>query len=144
MLFSIFVIVTLLEIFVLVSVGGVIGAFSTVVLVIITALIGSTLLKRQGLTTLAKAQEKVYQGQEPAFEMLEGVIILLSGVLLLTPGFLTDIVGLAGLVPLSRKYFINQFLRNNADKFFNAKIIRSTTKKTRSNNKTIEGEFWED
>ena len=129
MLFPLFVIVTLLEIYVLVSVGESIGGFSTVLLVVITALIGSTLLKQQGWSTMAKAQNAMANGQTPAFEMMEGVVILISGVLLLTPGFLTDILGLLGLMPWSRTYFIDQFLSKNASKVFsqnNSAFIHKT------------------
>jgi UPF0716 protein FxsA len=150
MLFPLFVVVTLLEIYVLVSVGESIGGFSTVLLVIITALIGSTLLKQQGWSTMAKAQSAMANGQTPAFEMMEGVVILISGVLLLTPGFLTDILGLLGLMPWSRTYFIDQFLSKSASKVFsqnNSTFIHKTDSsedKKPKKNGTIEGEFWED
>jgi len=152
MLFPIFVVVTLLEIYVLVSVGESIGGFSTILLVIITALIGSTLLKQQGWSTMAKAQNAIANGQTPAFEMMEGVVILISGVLLLTPGFITDAVGLLGLMPWSRAYFIDRILRKNAKKVFsqnNTVFIhkgQSSEKKDKDKDKkdTIEGEFWED
>ncbi len=110
MLFPIFVVVTLAEIYVLVSVGQAIGGLSTVLLVIITAFIGSSLLRQQGWSTMAKAQQSMTEGRTPAIEMLEGVVILVSGILLLTPGFLTDALGLLGLIPWSRRYFINHFL----------------------------------
>ena len=152
MIFPLFVIVTLLEIYVLVSVGESIGGFSTILLVIITALIGSTLLKQQGWSTMAKAQNAMANGQTPAFEMMEGVVILISGVLLLTPGFITDAVGLLGLMPWSRAYFIDRILRKNAKKVFsqnNTVFIhkgQSSEKKDKDKDKkdTIEGEFWED
>ena len=82
MLFPIFVVMTLLEIYVLVSVGQAIGGLSTVLLVIVTALIGSILLRQQGWSTMAKAQQSIAAGKTPAIEMLEGVVILVSGVLL--------------------------------------------------------------
>ena len=110
MLFPIFVVVTLAEIYVLVTVGQAIGGLSTVLLVIITAFIGSRLLKQQGWSTMAKAQQSIAEGRTPAGEMFEGVVILVSGVLLLTPGFITDNLGLLGLMPWSRSYFINHFL----------------------------------
>ena len=110
MLFPIFVVVTLAEIYVLVSVGQAIGGLSTVLLVIITAFIGSSLLRTQGWSTMAKAQQSIAEGRAPAMEMLEGVVIVVSGILLLTPGFLTDTLGLLGLMPWSRTYFINHFL----------------------------------
>jgi len=155
MLFPLFVIVTLLEIYVLVSVGGAIGGFSTVLLVILTALVGSSLLKQQGWSTMAKAQQSMAEGKAPAFEMMEGVVILVSGVLLLTPGFLTDVIGLLGLIPLSRRYFINNFFEKNASKVFNQQNTVFTRKGQQSNqannnqksvksDDTIEGEFWED
>ena len=139
-----------LEIYVLVSVGEAIGGLSTVLLVVITALIGSTLLKQQGWSTMAKAQNTMANGQTPAFEMLEGVVILISGVLLLTPGFITDIVGLLGLVPFSRVYFIDRILSKNTEKIFsqqNSIFIhksKPSDKKDSGKNDTIDGEFWED
>ena len=151
MIFPIFVVMTLLEIYVLVSVGESIGGFSTILLVVITALIGSTLLKQQGWATMAKAQNAMANGQMPAFEMLEGVVILVSGVLLLTPGFITDTVGLLGLIPFSRAYFIDHILKKNAQKIFtknNSSFTQNSQppkdQTSNSKNKTLEGEFWED
>ena len=150
MIFPIFVVVTLAEIYVLVSVGDAIGAWSTILLVIITALIGSTLLKQQGWSIMAKAQQSIVEGRTPALEMLEGVVILVSGVLLLTPGFITDGLGLLGLMPWSRRYFINHFLEKNAERVFsqrNSVFInrtKSSESKTVNKDEPIEGEFWED
>ena len=150
MLFPIFVVVTIAEIAVLINVGEVFGTWPTVLLVIVTALIGSTLLKQQGWSTMAKAQQSLAEGRSPAVEMLEGVVILVSGVLLLTPGFLTDGLGLLGLIPWSRLYFINHFLEQNAERVFSKKnsvfINKGENSETKKTNKgeTIEGEFWED
>jgi UPF0716 protein FxsA len=149
MLFPIFVVVTLAEIYVLVSVGQAIGGLSTVLLVIITAFIGSSLLRQQGWSTMAKAQQSMAEGRTPAMEMLEGVVILVSGILLLTPGFLTDGLGLLGLMPWSRHYFINHFLEKNAERVFRSRnsvfINRSDSSETKNKkDETIEGEFWED
>ena len=149
MLFPIFVVVTLAEIYVLVSVGQAIGGLSTVLLVIITAFIGSSLLRQQGWSTMAKAQQSMAEGRTPAYEMMEGVVILVSGVLLLTPGFLTDGLGLLGLMPWSRSYFINHFLEKNAERVFRSRssvfIHRSGQTDTKNKkDETIEGEFWED
>ena len=149
MLFPIFVVVTLAEIYVLVSVGQAIGGFSTVLLVVITAFIGSSLLRQQGWSTMAKAQQSMSEGRTPAMEMMEGVVILVSGILLLTPGFLTDALGLLGLMPWSRSYFINHFLEKNAERVFkqrNSVFINRTNSSEKKSNKddTIEGEFWED
>ena len=149
MLFPIFVVVTLAEIYVLVSVGQAIGGLSTVLLVVISAFIGSSLLRQQGWSTMAKAQQSMSEGRTPAMEMMEGVVILVSGILLLTPGFLTDALGLLGLMPWSRSYFINHFLEKNAERVFkqrNSVFINRTNSSAKKSNKddTIEGEFWED
>ena len=82
--------------------------------------------------------------------MLEGVVILVSGVLLLTPGFITDGLGLLGLMPWSRSYFINHFLEKNAERVFSKRksvfIHKASNQETKTANKDepIEGEFWED
>ena len=149
MLFPIFVVVTLAEIYVLVSVGQAIGGLSTVLIVVITAFIGTSLLRQQGWSTMAKAQQSMAEGRTPAMEMLEGVVILVSGILLLTPGFLTDGLGLLGLMPWSRHYFINHFLEKNAERVFKSRnsvfINRSGTDEPKTKkDETIEGEFWED
>ncbi len=149
MLFPIFVVVTLAEIYVLVSVGQAIGGLSTVLLVVVTAFIGSSLLRQQGWSTMAKAQQSMSEGRTPAIEMMEGVVILVSGILLLTPGFLTDALGLLGLMPWSRSYFINHFLEKNAERVFKQRnsvfINRASSSEKKSNKEdTIEGEFWED
>ena len=149
MLFPIFVLVSLAEIYVLVSVGQAIGGLSTVLLVIITAFIGSSFLRQQGWSTMAKAQQSMAEGRTPAMEMLEGVVILVSRILLLTPGVLTDGLGLLGLMPWSRHYFINHFLEKNAERVFRSRnsvfIHRSDSTETKNKkDETIEGEFWED
>lgn len=149
MIFLLFVFVTLAEIYVLASVGGAIGGFWTVALVILTAFLGSFLLKQQGFATLKKAQNSIQNGQAPSIELLEGVVILVSGVLLLTPGFLTDFVGLLGLLPFSRGALIQYFLLKNANRIFKKTSVfthKASTKNRENNqqNKIIEGEFWED
>ena len=70
---------------------------------------------------MAKAQQSIAEGRAPAMEMLEGVVIVVSGILLLTPGFLTDTLGLLGLMPWSRTYFINHFLEKNAERVFKSR-----------------------
>lgn len=109
-LFLLFIIVPILEIYLLVSVGEVIGAGWVVMLVILTALAGSMLLRHQGIYTLYKARDAMQRGEIPAMAMLEGMVLLISGVLLLTPGFFTDSLGLLGLVPTVRQGLIRRFL----------------------------------
>ncbi|CAC9450837.1 hypothetical protein BSPLISOX_1524 [uncultured Gammaproteobacteria bacterium] len=146
MLFPIFVIATLAELYVLMTIGSSIGAGNTILLVVITAFIGSYLLKQQGLSTLKKVQIAAAQGNNPSFEMLEGVVIMVSGILLLTPGFITDSIGLLGLIPWSRAFFLTHFLEKNAKRVFTTVQTQKPRKqqKTMKNDDTIEGEFWED
>jgi len=103
MLFLVVLIIPFAEIYLLLEVGSVIGAFPTIFLVVFSAAFGAWLLKQQGFSTFRKFQENLAQGIMPAYEMIEGPIILLGGALLLTPGFLTDIIGFACLVPSLRK-----------------------------------------
>ncbi len=112
-LFFFFFIITLIEIYVLIAVGGVIGGFFTIVLILLTAFIGAYLFKYQGLSTLRDAQLSVAQGIAPTTQIIEGVVILICGVLLLTPGFVTDGIGFLGLMPFTRKTFVKALVRRN-------------------------------
>ncbi len=94
-LFIILVGVPIAEIIVLVKVGGIIGFWETIGAVILTALIGTHLLRQQGLAILKKAQASIDENRFPVDEVFDGLCLLLAGALLLTPGFITDAIGLA-------------------------------------------------
>ena len=98
----IFLAVPILEIYLLIQVGQVIGAGWTILLVVLTAVIGVWLLKLQGLSTLTRAQQKLSENELPAREILEGMGLVVAGALLLTPGFFTDAVGFLLLFPPTR------------------------------------------
>ncbi|MDJ0881071.1 MAG: FxsA family protein [Gammaproteobacteria bacterium] len=102
----IFLIVPLIEIYVLIQVGQVIGAGWTIFFVVLTAVIGVQLLKSQGLSTLARAQNKMNQGEMPAMELMEGLALVIAGAFLLTPGFFTDALGFLLLFPPTRSGLI--------------------------------------
>ena len=102
-LFLVFVIVPLVELYLLIQVGEVIGAPATIGLVIATALLGAALARREGLRTFLAIQETVAAGRLPTDDLIEGVMILLAGLLLLTPGFLTDAIGFLVLIPPTRR-----------------------------------------
>ncbi|MEE8365176.1 MAG: FxsA family protein [Gammaproteobacteria bacterium] len=108
----IFLIIPIVEVYLLIQVGQVIGALWTIFLVVLTAVIGVWLLKIQGISTLKRAQQKMQSGQTPAREMLEGVGLLLAGAFLLTPGFFTDTVGFLLLFPPIRAWLVNKFVSN--------------------------------
>lgn len=83
-----------------------IGLLSTVLLVLITAIVGTFLLRQQGLSLLFSAQQQVAKGHLPAETMVEGVAVAVGGALLLTPGFLTDAIGFACLIPWTRRALV--------------------------------------
>ena len=105
-----FIIIPLLELYLIIKVGSYIGALWTVIIVIMTAIIGVNLLRMQGLSTLKRAQQNMEQGVMPAMEMLEGLALAVGGALLITPGFLTDTLGLICLIPATRHAIIRAFM----------------------------------
>jgi len=94
-----FIAVPLIEIGVFIQVGGLIGLWPTLAVVVLTAVIGTGLLRQQGLATLARARSHMDQGVLPARELFDGLCLLFAGALLLTPGFVTDAVGFLLFVP---------------------------------------------
>lgn len=102
-----FLLVPIIEIYLLIQVGQVIGAGWTIVLVVLTAVVGVALLRIQGLSTLGRAQQKLQQNELPAREILEGMGLLVAGALLLTPGFFTDTIGFLLLFPPTRLWLVN-------------------------------------
>jgi len=110
-LLLLFLLVPLVEIYILIEVGGIIGALPTIGLCVLTAVVGAGLLRLQGFQTLRRAQDNLARGEIPAIEMFEGVALAFGGALLLTPGFVTDTVGFACLIPWSRRWLIRAALR---------------------------------
>ena len=107
-----FIVLPILEMYVLISVGSNIGAFNTILLVLLTALIGFALLRIQGFRTLINARNKLGMAQLPAEEMITGIFLAIGGALLLTPGFITDLFGLLCLVPVTRRFLLKIALTN--------------------------------
>jgi len=105
-LLLLFVVMPVMEMWLLIEVGGQIGALATIALVLLTAMVGLALLRKQGFATLMKANRKMAEGQLPAEEMAEGIFLAIGGALLLTPGFVTDSIGFACLLPGVRHLLI--------------------------------------
>ncbi|GGK80376.1 FxsA family protein [Amphritea balenae] len=103
-LFLLFIVVPVIEIALLINVGQAIGAWYTVGLVLLSAFIGVNMLRYQGMSTLARAQQRMNAGQIPGSEMVEGVVLAVGGALLLTPGFVTDVIGFFCLIPFTRQW----------------------------------------
>ena len=97
-----FVVVPIVEIAVLVEVGGAIGVGPTIALVILVSAIGAWLTRHEGFVVLARIRARLAEGRLPGDELIDGALVLAGGVLLLTPGFVTDALGLALLFPLTR------------------------------------------
>ena len=104
-LFLLFTLVPLLELYILIKIGGYLGAFPTVALVVFTALLGVVLARFEGLRTLQQIRQSLSRGIVPAEEMVDGVLIFVGGILLIIPGVLTDLFALVLLIPYTRTIF---------------------------------------
>jgi UPF0716 protein FxsA len=115
-LFLAFTLVPFIEIYLLIKIGGQVGAFNTILIVILTGLLGASLARLEGIKTMTKVRDSLNRGDLPAEEMLDAMLIFVAGVVLLTPGFLTDLTGLALLVPKLRFWF-KRWLRKKFDEW---------------------------
>jgi UPF0716 protein FxsA len=104
-LFLAFTLIPVIELYLLIKIGAVFGAFNTILLVILTGAAGAYLARLQGTQTMYRIQARMQQGEMPAEDMLDAFIIFAAGVVLLTPGLLTDIAGLLLLLPPTRLRF---------------------------------------
>ncbi|MCV2402846.1 FxsA family protein [Marinomonas sp. C2222] len=137
-----FILVPVVELAVLIQVGGEIGGLTTIALVFLTAIVGVSLIRKQGLETSQKAQEKMQRGELPASEMAEGLMLVFAGVCLLIPGFVTDAIGGVLLIPFFRKLLAAGLIL----KFMSSVMQRSSqwrtgANRTGQNEDIIEGEF---
>ena len=110
--FLLFIGLPALEIFLLVKVGGQVGALNTVVLIFLTAIIGIYFAKLQGIQTLKSGMVNLYQNKIPVYEMMSGASIALAALLLIIPGFFTDLIGFLLLIPFTRKIFFKLAFKN--------------------------------
>lgn len=118
-LFLLFTVLPALELIILIKIGLRIGAINTLILVFSVGILGAFLAKRQGLRALYAIQESLNKGLMPSEQLLDGFLILAGGILLLTPGFLTDLIGLILLFPLSRavlKLFLKKKIQTMMEK----------------------------
>jgi UPF0716 protein FxsA len=113
-LFLCFTLIPVVELYLLIKVGTVIGGVNTILLVIVSGFLGAWLARLEGMNTLVKLRANLQQGLMPAEELLDAVIIFIAGVVLITPGFITDILGLILLWPVTRNR-LKRFLRKKFD-----------------------------
>lgn len=109
-LVAIFVLVPIIELFILLEIGKRIGVTLTIVIVIITGVIGAYLVKRQGFHILFRIENQMNEGILPADSFLEGLLLLIGGIFLITPGILTDLVGFLLIIPQSR-FIVFQYIK---------------------------------
>ena len=110
--FILFIGLPALEIFLLIKIGGHVGALNTVALIFLTAVIGIYFAKLQGIQTLKSGMVNLYQNKMPVYEMMSGASIAIAALLLIIPGFFTDLIGFLLLIPFTRKIFFRIAFKN--------------------------------
>ncbi len=128
--FLIFIGLPALEIFLMIKIGGQIGALNTVALIFLTAILGIYYARIQGIQTLRSGITSVYQNKTPFYEIVSGASIAFAAILLIVPGFFTDLIGFLLLFPFTR----NLLLKNSFK-------IKKSNKEKKEGNNTIDGEI---
>jgi len=121
--------IPIIEIYIMIKVGGVIGPLNTVLLIFLTAITGVYFAKMQGLNTIKSGFNQILKNEVPIYEIISGAALACAALLLIFPGFLTDLIGFLLIVPVTRKIFI--------------RIISSKLNKKKINGDFIEGDFEE-
>ncbi len=127
-IFLIIIFIPVIEIYLLIKIGTQIGAITTILLILSTAVVGVYYAKYEGLNTLKAGFNQLRQNKSPTYEMLSGAAIAFAAVLLIIPGFVTDLVGFLLIFPLSRRFMFNSLFK---------KFNHVSKKK----NKFIDGEY---
>ena len=122
------ILVPIVEIYLFIKIGAKIGAFSTILLIFITAIAGIIYARYEGLNTLRSAYSQIIKQETPAYEIISGAAIAFAAILLIIPGFATDIIGFLIIFPITRKLILS-------------KVTTKTNKKEPDKNNFIDGEF---
>ncbi|PTB32089.1 FxsA family protein [Photobacterium phosphoreum] len=145
LLMLLFIVVPMVEIGLFIQVGGLLGLWPTIAIVFLTAVIGASLVRSQGIATLISVQKKLQQGEVPTQEIIEGMLLAVAGVLLLTPGFMTDALGLVLLLPLLRakvaRLLMQKVTLKNSFNQFGGGFSHHTHSKDAANGDVFDGEF---
>ena len=128
--FLLFIVLPALEIFLMIKIGGEIGAFNTIALIFLTAIIGIYFARLQGIQTLRSGMINLYQNKSPIYDLLSGASIAIGALLLIIPGFFTDFIGFLLLIPFTRKIIFSVTLINkkktnikNKDNIIDGEIV---------------------
>ena len=119
--------VPLIEIYLFIQIGGQIGAFNTILIILLTAVIGIYFVRLQGLNTLKSGVTQLYRNQIPIYEMMSGAALALAALLLIIPGFATDVIGFLLILPITRNLIF--------------KYLGKKYKKEKVKDDLIEGEY---
>ena len=119
------------EIYLMIKVGGIIGAFNTILLIFFTAITGVYFAKIAGLNTLKSGIGQLVKNEIPVYEIISGAALAFAALLLIIPGFMTDIVGFLLIIPITRKFFINSISSKFKYKKRNEDIIEGNIEEER-------------
>ena len=106
------ILIPILEIYLFIKIGAQIGAFNTISLIFLTAIIGVFYARYEGLNTLRTGLSQLIKNEMPAYEMISGAAIAFAAILLIIPGFATDLIGFFLIFPLTRKLLFGKFVKN--------------------------------
>ena len=123
--------IPLIEIYLFIQIGGKIGAFNTILIILLTAVIGVYFARLQSLNTLKSGITQLYRNQIPIYEMMSGAALAVAALLLITPGFATDIIGFLLIIPVTRNIFF---------KYLSKKYTKQKSAKEKAKDDLIEGE----
>ena len=112
------ILVPILEIYLFIKIGGQIGAFTTISLIFVTAIIGVYYARYEGLNTLRSGISQIYKNQMPLFELISGAALAVAAFLLILPGFATDLLGFLIIFPFTRKIIFNLFAKNKKNEMY--------------------------
>ena len=110
------ILIPIIEIYLFIKIGSQIGALSTVLLIFLTAFVGLIYVRYEGFNTLKSAISQLVKNEIPMFEIMSGAALVIGAFLLILPGFLTDILGLFFVIPITRKIFFKKITSNYKDK----------------------------
>ena len=143
MFFLFFIAIPIIEVILFITVGKYIGLWNTIFIIITTGIIGTILVKSQGITILNNALKEIRSNKMPILSLFEGVAILIAGAFLLTPGFLTDTIGCVMLIPKARNIIINYIISYLKKRTIYKKKNTYYSNQEYKENKTFEGDFEE-
>ena len=119
------IVIPIIEILLFIKIGENVGAINTILLIILTAVVGLYFARIQGIKTIRSGFVNLYQNKLPRYEVLSGASIAVAAIFLIIPGFFTDTMGFLLLIPLTRKLLLSQIMKKNKNQTRDEKIIEA-------------------